>query len=120
VNAARANSPDYDLPADFDLAEHRNRAAWELGGEEDAELEARVRFSFPRSLWAERNRLDELVRTEADGAAVRRFRVRQPGPFVRWLLSFQGEAEVLAPPELEAELRRVAGEVAALYAGGRA
>jgi proteasome accessory factor B len=115
VNQTRANSPDYEIPDDFELAELRNRSAWELGGEDDPETVALVRFAFPRSLWAERNALGELERQEPDGAAVRRFRVRQTGPFVRWLLSLQGEAEVIEPAELAGELRRVAGEVAALY-----
>lgn len=119
VNHVRANSPDFDIPDEFDIAQYRGREAWELGGEDDPEVVARVRFAFPRSLWAARNSVGDLEGEAADGSSIRTFRVQQPGPFVRWLLSLQGEADVLEPPELAAELRRVAGEVAALYGGRR-
>lgn len=115
-NTKSPNTPDYEIPADFRLAEHLSREAWELGDEPP--IRALVRFRFPLSLWAERNGHGEAVEEGADGSVVRAFDVQQVDPFLRWLLSLEGEAEVVSPPELAAELRRMAAEVAALYAGG--
>jgi hypothetical protein len=46
---------------------------------------------------------------------VRRFRVTQTNPFLRWILSLAGEAEILSPPGLAEGLEAMAREVAALY-----
>ena len=107
------STPDYEIPDDFDLAALRDREAWELG--DDEPLEARVRFRFPRSLWAERNDMGRLESSEDDGAQVRTFRVSQTDPFLRWVLSLAGDARVVAPPELVRAFREMAGRVAGLY-----
>jgi proteasome accessory factor B len=105
--------PDYEIPPDFHLRDHLDRSAWELGT--DDAVEAEVRFRFPLSVWAARNEEGELVREEEGGGAVRRFRVTQPNPFLRWILSLAGEAEILSPPGLAEGLEAMAREVAALY-----
>ena len=115
VNPRRANSPDFDVPEDFDIERFTGREPWELGGEPGEALEARVRFAFPRSLWAARNGMGELASEHADGSATRTFRVLQTEPFVRWLLSLEGDAAVESPPELAEALRETAARVAALY-----
>ncbi len=114
-NRAAPNTPDFEVPDGFEVADHVSRQAWELGGPEEESLEARVLFRFPRSLWAERNGKGELVVEEAEGAAVRRFEVRQVDPFLRWVLSLEGDAEILDPPELREALREMAEAVLALY-----
>lgn len=118
ANRKRANSTDYDIPDGFDLTTYGGRQPWELGDDREPTTEVRVRFAFPRSLWAERNGLGRLEREEDGGDAVRVFDVREEGPFVRWLLSLAGEAEPLEPPEVRDAYRAAAHEVAALYRGG--
>lgn len=116
VNSRKPHTPDYEIPADFTMQDFLSREAWELGEDEEP-IEARVRFEFPTSLWAERNGHGERVETGEDGSHVRRFRIRQVDPFLRWILSLEGEARILAPPALARELGRMAARVAALYAG---
>lgn len=111
VNRARPGTPDYEVPGSFSLEKYAHRTAWELGEEDERTLTARVRFPFPRSVWAERNRLGELEAEDEDGGAVRRFSVTQTGPFLRWLLSLGGEVELLGPGELEEELRAMVGRI---------
>lgn len=111
-NRAAPHTPDYEIPEDFRLDDTLGREAWELGSAGEGEVTARVRFRFPLSLWAARNGHGELVETEDDGASVRRFAVRQLHPFLRWVISFEGEAEILAPAELRAGARDMAAEVA--------
>jgi predicted DNA-binding transcriptional regulator YafY len=113
-NKKRPETPDYEVPVDFELADWRRREAWELGGEE-APIEATVAFRFPRSLWVGRNGFGELVEARPDGSSVRSFRVHQVDPFLRWVLSQDGEARILGPSELATAYRDIATEVAALY-----
>jgi len=115
VNRSKPHTPDYEIPADFRLEDHLGKEAWELGDEEP--LRAEVLFRFPRSLWAERNGYGELVEERPDGSAVRAFDVQQVNPFLRWLLSLEGEAEVVSPASLREELHALAREVLALHGG---
>lgn len=119
-NTSSPGTPDFEVPDDFRLSDHVSREAWELGGPEEEPVEARVLFRFPRSLWAERNDRGELVEERPGGGAVRSFEVRQVDPFLRWILSLEGDAEILAPPELRRALRDRARQVLALYGAGSA
>ena len=114
-NAKAPGTPDYEIPADFRLQDYLDRSAWELGDGDDA-VRAEVRFRFPRSLQAAQRGEGELVREEEGGDAVRRFRVSQTNPFLRWVLGQAGEAEILSPPELREACEAMLREVAALYA----
>jgi proteasome accessory factor B len=115
ANPARPQSPDYRIPEGFRVADFVRRHPWELGGEGEEALEARVLFRFPRSLWAEANELGERVEERSGGSAVRRFRVTQPEPFLRWVLGMMGEAEIVEPAELAAGAREMAARVTALH-----
>jgi predicted DNA-binding transcriptional regulator YafY len=117
MEALEAEEPGgYEVPADFHLRDRLDRQAWELG-EPEAAVQATVRFRFPRALWAERNGFGELVSSDADGAHLRSFQVRQPDAFLRWLLSLEGEAELLDPPALRNSFQQMARAVAEVYAG---
>ncbi len=121
ANRQKPKSPDYEIPDNFKLREHLRREPWELG-EAGEVVKALVSFRFPSSLWAARNEHGELVREEPDGAAVRAFDVKDVGPFLRWILSLEGDAVILQPPELRQALRADAERVAAAHGsgGGRA
>ena len=86
---------------------------WELGdGDEPlVEVELRGAAAIPAASGA----LGEEV---AGREGVRRFRIKRPDAFVRWLLSFAGDARPLSPPPIVAEFRRQAEATLALYAGG--
>lgn len=113
-NAESPETPDYDVPDDFDLAAWRGREPWELGDEKP--VRARVLFHFPRSLWVERNGYGEPAdEPDPDGGAVRAFDVHQVDPFLRWILSQAGEAEILDPPEMVGAYRDLARRVADLH-----
>lgn len=118
ANARSPNTPDYTIPDDFQLGDYAGREAWELGEDGEKPVIARVRFRFPLSLWAERNEHGTLESRGADGSAVRVFTVHQVNPFLRWLLTLEGEADVLEPAELEAELRVLAQTIADAHGAG--
>jgi predicted DNA-binding transcriptional regulator YafY len=114
VNPQGPATPDYEMPPEPVLNAYRDRQAWEMGEEEEA-VTAVVRFRFPISLWAARNGYGVPVEEGEEGATLRRFEIRQPTPFLRWILSLEGEAVIESPPELKTALREMAKEVAALY-----
>jgi proteasome accessory factor B len=106
VNDKQPNSSDYRIPPGFDLREHaRSRQAWELGAG-DA-ITATVAFRARTGAAAAALRLGEEVEGHPDR---RRFRVRRPDAFARWLLSFAGDVAPIAPRELVDEFHGLVRE----------
>jgi proteasome accessory factor B len=101
INSRQPGTPDYEILAGFRLAEHaRSRQAWELGDGDAVEaVVALRRATGPASAAAN---LGEPVDGHPDR---RRFRVRRTDAFARWLLSFAGDLEPVAPEALVGEYR---------------
>jgi predicted DNA-binding transcriptional regulator YafY len=104
---------EFHVPRSFTIASYMNRAPWELS--EDKPFTARVRIGFPQSRWVLAEGLGHVTKAvTADGSVELEFAVRTADPFVRWLLPFGPQAEVLGPAKLKqmlaaarAALRRV-------------
>ena len=115
VNARKPGTPDYDVPAAFDLREHaRSRQAWELGAG-DA-VTAVIAFHSASGAAAGAARLGEEVEGKPH---LRRFRVRRLDAFARWLLSFAGDLEPVSPAEVVDEYRGLARETLAPHSTDR-
>jgi len=114
VNPSAPSTPDYEMPSEPILQAYRNREAWELGEDEEP-IQALVRFRFPASLWADRNGYGKKVGEDEDGGALRQFEIRQPDPFLRWILSLEGDAVIESPVSLREGLRNLAKQVADIY-----
>lgn len=115
ANAKRPGTPDYEIPDDFDLGAYAGRKAWELGEDNGGPLTARVWFRFPRSLWADRNGHGTLVAEHDDGSQLREIQVHRQEPFLRWVLSLEGDARVEGPEELRDAFRAMVDAVARRY-----
>lgn len=115
TNTRAPKTPDFEVPAGFNIDDYLDRRAWDMGDRESP-VRAEVLFRYPASLWAERCGHGELVEARDDGSAVRAFELYQADPFLRWLLSLTGDAQLLGPPELVAELRKLVAGIAAHYA----
>jgi proteasome accessory factor B len=118
VNTKKPKEEDYEVPGDFRIGDYTSRRPWELV-EGDA-IAAEVRVRFPAAHWLERNGEGEPIRREEGGAQVFRFDVTEENSFLRWVLSFAGEADVVSPPELRAAFRSLAADVARTYGGSDA
>jgi predicted DNA-binding transcriptional regulator YafY len=106
VNQGRPGTPDYEIPAGFDLRSHaKSRQAWELGAG-DAVV-ATVHFRSRTGAAAAARRLGEEVPGHPDR---RHFRVRRSDAFARWLLSFGGDLVPIAPGELVDDYRGLVRE----------
>jgi len=104
----------FAIPDDFSIHQYLHRAPWELS--DRAPVAVRVRFVFPESRWVQAQRVGEVEEALLDdGGAVLRFAVRDANPFLRWLLTFRRAATVLEPAEMQVDLERLRGEVAAVY-----
>jgi proteasome accessory factor B len=103
----------YIIPKSFSLAEHaRDRKPWELGDTEAITVE--VLFTGTDGATLAAARLGTGVPKHPER---RRFGVRRQDAFVRWLLSFAGEARPLSPPAVVAAWQAELAAVAAIYAG---
>ena len=113
VNAARAQTADYEIPPSFNLQEHaRSKRPWDLG--DGDRNEAIVDFQGSSGATRAAARLG----TSIEGAQDRRkFRFRRVDSFARWLLSFGGEAIPLSPEPLVAEFRKQIAETSSVYEG---
>ncbi|HET7599724.1 MAG TPA: WYL domain-containing protein [Gemmatimonadales bacterium] len=113
MNPSHPGTPDFAIPAGFNLREHaRSRQAWELG--DGAALTAVVAFHGASGAAHAARRLGEAVEGEPDR---RRFSVRRLDTFARWLLSFGGEVTPVSPPELVAAYRQLAREALVAHGG---
>ena len=104
----------FEVPPQFRLSDYLNRAPWELS---DAPPEqVRVRLAFPHSRWTIAEGLGRVVESmDSAGGAVLEFDVRSRDPFVRWLLPFGHQAEVLTPADLRDQVVQQRERIAALY-----
>jgi proteasome accessory factor B len=110
-NRGRPQSPDYEIPASFHLDEHaRSRHAWNLGDE--AVVAAVVDFRRLTGATRAASKLGHAVRGSSN---LRRFEVRRPDAFARWLLSFGGDAVPIEPPTLADRFRTIVRETLGRY-----
>ena len=113
VTALR-NQPAFERPKDFSIRRWIGRAPWDLSDREP--VVAQVRFGFPESRWVLHQEVGRVVDPEKDdGSAVLEFDVRDANPFLRWLLTFGTQAEVLSPASLAKDLVDLRAKVAVLY-----
>jgi predicted DNA-binding transcriptional regulator YafY len=106
----------FSIPAGFSIHAYADRAPWELSGSEPATV--RVRFGFPESRWVQAQRLGTVIEPVLDdGGAILDFQVRDLNPFLRWLLTFRRQAEVITPETVGAQLETLRARVVRLYAG---
>ncbi|HXG43308.1 MAG TPA: WYL domain-containing protein [Gemmatimonadales bacterium] len=104
----------FTVPDDFSIRHYLDRPPWELS--EAPPREVRVRIAFPHSRWTLAAGLGRVVQpVDEAGGAVFAFDVRAPDAFVRWLLPFGGQAEVLAPAEIREHLEAERGRLRAVY-----
>lgn len=93
----------FAIPTDFSVQRYLDRAPWELS--DAAPVPVRVRFGFPHSRWIMAEGLGTVIEaTDGSGGAVLEFGVRTLDPFIRWLLPFGAQVEVLSPPEVRERL----------------
>ena len=108
------NEAGFEIPAGFAVGNYLDRAPWELS--EDPAVPTRVRLGFPHSRWLISEGLGRIVEAMDDaGGAILEFGVRAPDAFIRWLLPFGSQAEILEPASLAARLEAEQGRIRALY-----
>jgi len=112
VNAEQPETPDYEIPKRFALAEHaRSRQSWELGTGDVVEVTVRVARQTGAALAASR------LGSEVDGdPSLRRFAVRRVDPVVRWLMGSAGDVVPVEPEAVVDRYRMMVKETAQRYA----
>jgi proteasome accessory factor B len=98
----RDDAAAFARPAGFRAGDAIPEAPWEAGPDD---AEAIVRFDSSIVWWARRQLVGSTTVTElGDGGLEATLRVANPEAFIGWMLSFDDEAEIVAPPELRARL----------------
>ncbi len=113
---ADEDAPEYEIPPGFRVRRHLGKARWEWAEEGAPEpVTARVRFEGPVA--TEVRALVPSARSveRDDEHEVLEFEVRSSRRFLRFLLRFAPNIEVLSPAPLADELRALAREVLARY-----
>lgn len=96
-------SQRFTVPPEFSIQDYLDRSPWELS--EAPAVTARVRVGFPHSRWLVAEELGRVIEpVDAEGGALLEFDVRAPDAFIRWLLPFGAQAEILSPAELAGRL----------------
>jgi hypothetical protein len=128
VNTEQPNTPDFDAPPNFDLRAHaRSRQAWELGTGDTEQIDVRF-VSHSGDVTTAMQHAEQVLHDAANSElphsalphsalphsalphsalphSALRYRVRRRDTFLRWLLSFAGDAEPIAPPAVVADWR---------------
>lgn len=106
--------PKFTVPEGFSVRKYLDRAPWELS--EESPVRVRVRIAFPHSRWVLAEGLGEILEaTDEEGGALLAFQVRAVDAFVRWLLPFGTQAEVLDPAGVRDRLAAERDRLRALY-----
>lgn len=102
VNAKRPKSPDFEVPADFDLAKHAQEQAWEHAVHEPVEVE----LALDPSLAPIASRLFPHAKVAEGGTRVR-VRARLVEELIRQVLALGARVEIVAPESVRARAREL-------------
>jgi predicted DNA-binding transcriptional regulator YafY len=115
IVSAEMLAQHFDVPADFDI-EALLSSAWGIIWGEGKTVQLRfapdVAWRVKETRWHPTQSVEELP----DGSILMRMTVAGMMEVGRWVRSWGDQCEVLAPPELRAELREEAVRLARLYA----
>lgn len=104
----------FKVPASFSVQHYLGRAPWELS--DKAPVTVRVRIGFPHARWVMAEGLGTVVEAvDSSGGALLEFGVRTPDAFLRWLLPFGDQAEIIEPVALATQLHGERTRIRALY-----
>ena len=110
----KGEAASFEVPEDFCVRDYVGRPPWELTLNDPTNV--RVRFRFPESRWVQAQGVGRVIEplTE-DGGAILEFAVRGKESFLRWLLTFRGNVEVMEPESVAGALDDLRERVAAVY-----
>jgi predicted DNA-binding transcriptional regulator YafY len=114
VGIMKGDAAAFDVPRSFDIQRYIDRSPWELSDEKP--VPARIRVAFPQSRWVVGEGLGRVVKpVTKDGGTELEFAVRSRDPFLRWLLTFGPQVEVLSPQSLKRDLAELRQRIRARY-----
>jgi proteasome accessory factor B len=97
----RPGTPDYEIPGDFSLRAYLNRQPWELDVHDPVDVRIRVAaHRIPELAF-------QLANAKPAGDQLFDLRVSNTRGLVSWVLSQKSDVEILHPPEIRQELRKV-------------
>lgn len=104
VNNVKPKTPDFSVPTDFNIRDFYKREPWDLGVGEVCKIKMKVspRFSWwMKNKWEGGNNFAE----QSDGSGILELEARNIDAFIRWVLQFGAEIEVLSPQKIRDMMR---------------
>jgi predicted DNA-binding transcriptional regulator YafY len=115
MNGVRAQTPDYEIPAGFDIRRWSRQQVWDY--DVHAPKQAAVRFRGSLARVARLLLPDTRLATEPGGARIARLEVRNLRGLVRQALAWGLEAELAEPAEGRAMAREILERLVGAEAG---
>ncbi|MEX2140459.1 MAG: WYL domain-containing protein [Pirellulales bacterium] len=105
----------FQMPDDFNLQEHLRGSFGIFHGTGDVAVKVRFFPPVARYVLEGRWHASQKLQSQRDGSVLAEFRLSATEEIKRWLLSFGGNAEVLEPDELRADLLSEAEQLLSAY-----
>ncbi len=115
MNRTSPGTPDFEIPDGFSIRNYMGQEPWDYSNACPATVTVRMspaRYEQARVRWEER---DDVAFGPVRERSVM-LKVRDDAAFLRWVLSQQGEVEIMAPRRLRREMRRLIDRVVAIHA----
>ena len=114
LQSAYVYSMDFEIPDGFSIRDYMGQEPWDYSNARPSSVEIRMstaRYEQARARWEDR---DDVTFGPVRERTVA-MKVRDDAAFLRWVLSQQGEVEILAPRRLRREMRRLIERVVAIH-----
>ena len=105
MNTRRPGTPDYDIPKTFSLKDYQHQQPWEMELHEPITITIRV---SPHRL---PELLPQLTTAKKRSKNLFELRVTNRLSLIPWILSHKTDVEVLDPPEIRDEIRKILREM---------
>ncbi len=104
MNQRDLDTPDYTIPNDFSLKDYMGKETWDYSNARPTNVDVKMpgaQYQQAKARWSGRD--DVTFPSKRRNVVV--MKVRDDAAFCRWVLSQQGEVEILSPRRLRREMR---------------
>ncbi len=110
MNRNDLDTPDYTIPNDFSLKDYMGQETWDYSNARPTNVEVKMpgaQYQQARARWSDRD--DVTFPSKRRNVVI--MKVRDDAAFCRWVLSQQGDVEILSPRRLRREMRALINRV---------
>ena len=113
IRSLEPGDASFEMPEDLDFERYQRP---EMYAPSARDVEVEIRFKPGLARYIKEQHDARAIREEADGSILLTLTTHNLAWIVSWLLPYEDQAEVLAPPELRERMREVCADMAERYA----